>query len=244
MIFETLIQLFEHYLSYPIDDSTSEQMTTQRIILLQKDFNKQLQTLLFKRYNLILTNKDLENFTYVKDLNQDEMKKVFQILNLVYPEPLANYAPGFEFNHLLIEVLKLSYPQLKPLSYPLIPNEAIVWDYKRIPDDNTHQTLSLPKLNLQFLSLQDYLERNYWLYKLETAFDLRKDFEDTIMRMSPNEKNEFQGWARMATEVTKFRIHEVQEPCIGQRHPRRVYAEVQYSVEKMSQNVKREWETL
>lgn len=76
------------------------------------------------------------------------------------------------------------------------------------------------------MSLQDYLERNYWLYKLETAFDLRKDFEDTIMRMAPNDKHSFEGWARMATEVTKFRIHEVQEPFIGQKHPRRVFAEI------------------
>ncbi len=54
--------------------------------------------------------------------------------------------------------------------------------------------------------MDDYLERNYWLYKLESAFDLRKDFEDAIQRISPKE-NKFEGWARMATEVKKFRIH-------------------------------------
>jgi intron-binding protein aquarius len=60
----------------------------------------------------------------------------------------------------------------------------MIWDYKRIPEESSigvlKQVLALPKLNLQFLSIEDYLERNYQLYKLESAFDLRKDFEDAI----------------------------------------------------------------
>ena len=105
----------------------------------------------------------------------------------------------------------------------------MIWDYKRIPEESSlgvlKQALALPKLNLQFLSLDDYLERNYWLYKLESAFDLRKDLEDAIIRMAPQLDNKgrfthFEGWARMATEIKKFKIHHVHTPLIGKRHPK------------------------
>lgn len=41
----------------------------------------------------------------------------------------------------------------------------------------------LPTLNLQFLSLQDYLIRNYHLLQLETSFQIRGDIEDSIARL-------------------------------------------------------------
>lgn len=107
----------------------------------------------------------------------------------------------------------------------------------------------MPKLNLQFLCFEDYLERNYKLFKLESAFDLRKDFEDAITRMDPQFDQKgafcgFGGWARMATQVTKFRIHEVQTPEIGKLIPRRVYGEIQFSIENLAQNVRKEWDSL
>jgi len=55
------------------------------------------------------------------------------------------------------------------------------------------------------------LDRNYWLYKLESAYDLRKDLEDAIIRMAPvidakARFTHFEGWARMAQEIKKFKV--------------------------------------
>jgi intron-binding protein aquarius len=37
--------------------------------------------------------------------------------------------------------------------------------------------LALPKLNLQFLSPADYLLRNFHLFRLEAAYEVREDIE-------------------------------------------------------------------
>jgi intron-binding protein aquarius len=75
------------------------------------------------------------------------------------------------------------------------------------------------------------LDRNYWLYKLESAYDLRKDLEDAIIRMAPVIDSKwrlthFEGWARMALEIKKFKIQHVSQPLIGRREPKKVLAEV------------------
>ena len=54
----------------------------------------------------------------------------------------------------------------------------------------------------------------------------------------------FEGWARMAQEIRKFKIQHVAQPYIGRREPKKVIAEIQYSVEKMSNQIKREWDSL
>lgn len=69
--------------------------------------------------------------------------------------------------------------------------------------------LSLPKLNLQFLTLHDYLLRNCNLFRLESTFEIRQDIEDAVSRMLPWKDEEgdvmFAGWARMVS-FAKFRI--------------------------------------
>lgn len=45
--------------------------------------------------------------------------------------------------------------------------------------------LALPKLNLQFLTLHDYLLRNFNLFRLESTYEIRQDIEDVVCRMKP-----------------------------------------------------------
>lgn len=45
--------------------------------------------------------------------------------------------------------------------------------------------LALPKLNLQFLTLHDYLLRNFNLFRLESTYEIRQDIEDVVLRMKP-----------------------------------------------------------
>ena len=54
---------------------------------------------------------------------------------------------------------------------PLYPTEDIVWDENIVPTEyyNGEGTLALPKINLQFLTLHDYLLRNFNLFRLEST---------------------------------------------------------------------------
>jgi intron-binding protein aquarius len=56
---------------------------------------------------------------------------------------------------------------------PLYPTEAIIWDENLVPNDYfADGCLALPKLNLQFLTLHDYLFRNFNLFRLESTCKL------------------------------------------------------------------------
>ena len=45
--------------------------------------------------------------------------------------------------------------------------------------------LALPKLNLQFLTLGDYLLRNFNLFRLEATYEIREDLSDVLKRIKP-----------------------------------------------------------
>lgn len=62
--------------------------------------------------------------------------------------------------------------QLEALNeMPLYPTEDIIWDENIVPTAyfSGEGCLALPKLNLQFLTLHDYLLRNFNLFRLEST---------------------------------------------------------------------------
>lgn len=62
--------------------------------------------------------------------------------------------------------------QLEELNeMPLYPTENIIWNESIVPTEyfSGEGCLALPKLNLQFLTLHDYLLRNFNLFRLEST---------------------------------------------------------------------------
>lgn len=59
---------------------------------------------------------------------------------------------------------------------PLYPTEEIIWDENIVPTEyfSGEGCLALPKLNLQFLTLHDYLLRNFNLFRLESTCEYNK----------------------------------------------------------------------
>lgn len=107
--------------------------------------------------------------------------------------------------------------------------------------------LSLPKLNLQFLTLHDYLLRNCNLFRLESTYEIRQDVEDAVSRMLPWKSEEgevmFGGWARMALPIASFAVVEVSKPHIGEKKPSRVRADVSVTL-SVRREIQDEWESL
>lgn len=51
---------------------------------------------------------------------------------------------------------------------PLYPTEDVIWNEAVAPNEYNDKNCSLlPKLSLQFLTIYDYLYRNFQLFKLE-----------------------------------------------------------------------------
>ena len=57
---------------------------------------------------------------------------------------------------------------------PLFPDEKLLWDQDLIPigQYDGRSVLALPKLNLQFLTVHDYLLRSFNLFRLESSYQV------------------------------------------------------------------------
>lgn len=153
------------------------------------------------------------------------------------------------------------YPLDELKGFPLYPTETLLFDHNVIPPGTflrKSQVLSIPKLNTQFLSYQDYLLRNFELVRLESSYEIRSDLVDVIKRVHPvvrqsmqdnsNElvlKTDFTGWARMALELEEqVRIMRVAAPKLGEGVPSQVIAEITIDLVHCGDTIRREWDAL
>ncbi|CAI9278954.1 unnamed protein product [Lactuca saligna] len=133
---------------------------------------------------------------------------------------------------------------------PLYPNEQIMWDESLVPSINYsgEGCLALPKLNLQFLTLHDYLLRNFNLFRLESTYEIREDIQEAVPHLLAYTNNEgdpaFRGWSRMAVPIKEFKITEVKQPNIGEVKPSSVTAEVTFAISSYKAQIRSEWNAL
>lgn len=133
---------------------------------------------------------------------------------------------------------------------PLYPNEQIMWDESLVPSINYsgEGCLALPKLNLQFLTLHDYLLRNFNLFRLESTYEIREDIQEAVPHLLAYINNEgeaaFRGWSRMAVPIKEFKIAEVKQPNIGEVKPSSVTAAITFSISSYKAHVRSEWNAL
>ncbi|KXS09989.1 P-loop containing nucleoside triphosphate hydrolase protein [Gonapodya prolifera JEL478] len=120
----------------------------------------------------------------------------------------------------------------------------------------TSLPLPLPKVSLQYLSHPDALLRHLHLARIETFAAIRTDMEDAVNRMAPTYnadkgRTTFAGWARMAVPLEDCRISEVGPSRVlgadrkgGPDVPSYVKADVSFTLHRVSDVVRREWDAL
>lgn len=265
-LFQKMLTNFKFYSKFEINDTSGETLSQSE--LMEKHYEKmlQLQRAIFKHFRDELPTLPLQNVRSIDErhvlkeeferLNDEQLKLIAKSL-----EPPINVVD----KELLMEVLITEHERFQSHleminSLPLYPTEETIWDEDIVPTEfyNGETCLALPKLNLQFLTLHDYLLRNFHLFRLESTYEIRQDVEDSVSRMKPwqndatitNDKSEnpqqqciFGGWSRMAQPITNFTIVEVGKANIGESHPSRVRADVTL-VLNTRQDIKREWEHL
>mmetsp|Transcript_299 Transcript_299/g.1022 ORF Transcript_299/g.1022 Transcript_299/m.1022 type:complete len:1462 (+) Transcript_299:73-4458(+) len=156
---------------------------------------------------------------------------------------------------LLLEILvsRLERPTMRQddiAKLPLYPTEDLVWDPNLVPaEDYTGEySLALPKLNLQFLTIHDYLLRNFNLFRLESTYEVRDNLHDQIPRMKPRLQHDgttqMTGMARMCLPMVGLEITVVKRPKVGDVVPAEVLAEVKWSVAGLLPHVRSEWDML
>ncbi|KAJ2711323.1 hypothetical protein H4R19_003304, partial [Coemansia spiralis] len=121
-----------------------------------------------------------------------------------------------------------------------------------------YPVLAVPKLNLQFLTVHDYLARSFELLQLESAHEIREDVEDAVRRLQPRATYEdaasggdrmatsanthFAGWARMAVPLRSLEVSDVQRPRLGEAAPARVRADISVDLGDHAESIRREWD--
>ncbi|KAL5463485.1 hypothetical protein EMCRGX_G032381 [Ephydatia muelleri] len=257
-----LLERVKFYAGFEINDQTGTALTDHKmtehhydkIISLQKAAFKlfpQLKPFSLSNVASVDTRESLRK--HFGALDNKTLHEIAAHLSLV-PSPSIDDGSATFTSAFLLELLICHHErrssQLEAInSMPLYPTEDVLWDENVVPSEyyNGETCLALPKLNLQFLTLHDYLLRNLLLFRLESTYEIREDIEDALSRMKPwitTEGNtEFAGWARMALPITTFAVIEVGRPNVGENRPSRVRADVSVNL-RVGDSVKHEWENL
>ncbi|TRZ02669.1 hypothetical protein DNTS_024402 [Danionella cerebrum] len=260
-LFCQLLDMLKFYTGFEISDQTGNALTQKEMTTLHYDKITSLQRAAFAHFPE-LNDFALSNVAAVD--TRESLKKHFgslspSILHRVsaYLCLLPELGEGEESPYdkdFLLELLVSHHErrisQIEQLNQmPLYPTEKIIWDENIVPTEyySGEGCLALPKLNLQFLTLHDYLLRNFNLFRLESTYEIRQDIEDVVLRMKPWQSEYggvvFGGWARMAQTIVSFSIVEVAKPNIGENWPARVRADVTINLNVRDQ-IKNEWEGL
>lgn len=261
-LFTQLLEQVRFYTRFEINDQTGEPLSDKDMMAEHYARLSKLQRAVFVKYPelrslalaTIASIEDREQLEkHFLELSKETLHQICHYLNLVPPE--GEVKEGEEYTQAFLAELVVSRhekrdSQLQELNaMPLYPTEEFIWDENLVPGEfyQGENTLALPKLNLQFLTLHDYLLRNFKLFQLESTYEIRQDIEDVVARLRPWRAEDgsvvMQGWARMALNLQSFTIVEVAKPNIGERQPSRVRADVSVHL-AVRDNVKTEWENL
>ncbi|XP_003371810.1 conserved hypothetical protein, partial [Trichinella spiralis] len=257
-LFTELLSTLKRCVYFEIDDLTGESLTqkdmtiihVERITKLQK-YKEKMKTFYLSTVSEVDNRKNL--FKYFSVLSDEELLNLCVDLNLVDP----NNTNDSTLNRPLLMEMMVCHHEKQPSQLDrinemsLYPSEEILWNEKMVPVGyfKNATCLALPKLGLQFLTVYDYLLRNFTLFRLESTYEIRLDIEDAIFRMQPW-KHEIEpntlvcgGWARMALPIMHFVVIEVGRPRVGEKAPSVVRADVQLMLD-VRQDVRTEWESL
>ncbi|KAL3814759.1 hypothetical protein ACJIZ3_016027 [Penstemon smallii] len=259
-LFAQLVDLLQYYEGFEIDDHEGRQMTDDEVLQAHYKRLQAFQLFAFKKVpklrelalaNIGAINKRSDLSKKLSVLLPEELRElVCSKLKLVSKDD-----PWSDRVDFLIEVMVSFFEKQQSQkeainALPLYPNEQIMWDESLVPSINYsgEGCLALPKLNLQFLTLHDYLLRNFNLFRLESTYEIREDIQEAVPHLLPYINNEgetaFRGWSRMAVPFKEFKIREVKQPNIGEVKPSLVTAEVNFSISSYKAQVRSEWNAL
>lgn len=217
-----LYALLKHYTYFSIDDYTGIQhnqteayehhcatlASLQRVAL--KYFKDKLTVLALSNYGSIDRRPELED--HLKSLTDAEITGLCEHLDFrtSYPASATIVADrGF-----LTEVLVSGHEKRKTFQetardLSVLPTELTLFEPTLVRNDNYNgsQPLAIPKLNLQYLTVGDFLWRSFILHRCEAFYEVRKHVEETIKRLRPtrnrNGQTNFEGLSKMALPITK-----------------------------------------
>lgn len=258
-----LFVLLRHFIYFSIDDNTGVQYSRaesydkhyeklarlQRTVL--KHFKSKLTILALANYGAIDRREDLES--QVSELTDEEMRELCSLLGFRISYPVTAHIDVSR--ELLMEILVSAHERRKTFQEGVRdlstqPTEIELYDASLARNEtyNGAQPLAIPKLNLQYLSVGDFLWRSFILYRCEQFYEVRNFLEEVIKRLQPTETGSdtvrFAGSSPLAIPISKPAILEAAPAKVGHDRPAYVKAEVTLNFSKLADSVQRNWESL
>ena len=256
--------LLQHFVDFAIDDHGGQQFSQeanykghcealagfQRVAI--KHFEAKLKVLALSNYASIDQRAELEPI--LSGLSDEELLQLSELLGLrtIY----AKQAAVVVDRHLLLEILVSKFERHRDFQdtiaqLSVLPTETSLYDPALMRNETYDGSapLAIPKLNLQYLSLGDFLWRSFSLQRSEAFYEIRKDMEGTVKRMRPRPGRDrnmtlFDGFSRMAIPIAKPAIVEVAQPKVGTDKSAHVRAEVLLDVSRFNDKMRTEWDSL
>ncbi|WEW59376.1 hypothetical protein PRK78_004847 [Emydomyces testavorans] len=263
-LFHDFYNLLVHFVGFSIDDQSGQQHSPQdayeihckeldrlqRIAI--KHFKDKLTLLALANYGSIEKRAELE--THLSNLDDAELEKLCSTLGFRtrYPEQTGILSNRQLFLEIILSTFERR-PSFQETASQLtvLPTEKSLYEPALVRNEayDGSRPLAVPKLNLQYLSPGDFLWRSLVLYQAESFFEIKNDLESVVKRMQPRINREtkqvtFDGFSRMAIPISKPAIVEVAPAKVGSTHPAHVRAEILLDVSRLSDTIRREWETL
>lgn len=262
-LFSQLIELLLLYTRYDMDIMTGDPLTDVEMLRKHESKILDLQKILWKNHTHLknfaikpIRAIDNPSALYRIVTSFDSKEELFGfLLSIGLVDEQSMDEDDREDAPLMASILMNHYrryeSQLKKInSIPLFPNESVIWDTNLVPDQyyNYEYPLALPKLNLQFLTMSDYLLRNFMLFKNESTYEIRQDLEEGISRSKCRwtDDGSFATGPkqRMALIIKDFTLVDVGKPKLGESCPSKVRAKVVINMDYVKPEWRREWEQL
>ncbi|KAK2786907.1 hypothetical protein FQN51_003462 [Onygenales sp. PD_10] len=263
-LFRDFYTLLRHFINFAVDDQSGQHQSPEAVYEVHcgelahlqrtaiKHFKEKLTILALSNYGSIEQRSELEG--HLSALTDEELETLCSHLGFrtSYPKQ-TNIVPD---RQLFLEIILSTFERRRSFQesaseLTVLPTETALYDPALLRNESYDgsKPLAIPKLNLQYLSLGDFLWRSFLLYRSESFFEIRKDLESVIKRLQPRLKRNtgevsFEGFSRMAIPISKPAVTEVAPPKVGSINPAYVRAEIMLDVSRLGENVRREWESL
>ncbi|KAG0259623.1 hypothetical protein BG011_002514 [Mortierella polycephala] len=263
-LFSQLLDILAFYTGFEINGHTGMALTKEEMTEIHASKLTKLQRIAFTYFkdeliDLAMTNlraiEDRKSLsTHFENLTKEQLAQLCSYLNI---RTTKITDPSVELSReMLLEVLLLQFEkrhsQIEQINaLPLYPDENALFEDAAVKEEmyNADKPLALPKLNLQFLTLHDYLLRNFNLFRLESNYEIRQDIEDAVKRLGPRPGSTegttvFSGWSRVAAPISYFKMVELAKPKLGEDRLSLITADVTFNVRKYTDAIQAEWEAI
>ncbi|ETN38526.1 uncharacterized protein HMPREF1541_06561 [Cyphellophora europaea CBS 101466] len=259
-----LAALLSHFQTFGIDDAEGSEITKNATQSAHYEDLAQLQRVAFKHFEEKLKVLALSNYASIDQrgeleqsigsLDDSEIEKLCKLLGFrtSYPSSASIPCGRGLWQQTLLDAYQRPQDFREVIAQlSVAPTDQTLYEDKYVQHEayDGKKPLALPKLNLQYLSLSDFMWRSFQLHQAESFYSIRKDLENIVKRMKPKTGRErgsttFEGFSKMAMPIDKPAIIEVTPPKVGTTYPGSVRSEVIIDLGRLTESMRAEWDSL